>query len=112
MESSILVQSLIEQISQVDLRTTNGSLQPHTRQELQGFVKRLTFALESPFETLNRLVVLPFQHAVVRVAIDLQLFRYMVEAGENSRTVNEIEAKTGVDAVLLREPVRPRPQKS
>ncbi|KAL8842101.1 MAG: hypothetical protein Q9176_002793 [Flavoplaca citrina] len=101
MESSIPVQSLIEDISQVDLRTTNGSLQPHTRRELQGLVKRLTFALESPFETLNRLVVLPFQHAVVRVAIDLQLFRYMVEVGDNSRTLNEIEAKTGVDAVLL-----------
>lgn len=58
MDSSSPTQSLIEQISSIDLPTTNGSLQPHVRQQLQGLVKKLSFALESPFETLNRLVVL------------------------------------------------------
>ncbi|KAL8751875.1 MAG: hypothetical protein Q9199_006131 [Rusavskia elegans] len=101
MDSSSPTRSLIEQISSVDLPTTNGSLQPHVRQQLQSLVKKLSFALESPFETLNRLVVLPFQHAVVRVAIDLGLFGYMVEAGETGRTEDEIKSKTGVDAILL-----------
>ncbi|KAL8651729.1 MAG: hypothetical protein Q9226_004580 [Calogaya cf. arnoldii] len=101
MDSSSPVRSLIEQISSVDLASTNGSLQPHTRQELQGLVKKLSFALESPFETLNRLVVLPFQHAVVRVAIDLGLFEYMAEVGETGRTLDEIKVRTGVDAILL-----------
>ncbi|KAL8670613.1 MAG: hypothetical protein Q9168_004862 [Polycauliona sp. 1 TL-2023] len=101
MASSSTIQSLIEQISHVDLQSTHDSLQLHTRQDLQGLTKQLGFALETPFETMNRLVILPFQHAVVRVAIDLKLFASVEEAGASGRNVDEIEADTGVDAILL-----------
>ncbi|KAL8860048.1 MAG: hypothetical protein Q9178_003597 [Gyalolechia marmorata] len=103
MDSSSDITHLIKHIASVSTSNTDGSLEPQTRQELQSLLKRLSFALESPFETLNRLVVLPFQHAVVRVAIDLRLFEYMVEAGESGRTVDDIMTKTAVDAILLRE---------
>ncbi|KAL8820373.1 MAG: hypothetical protein Q9223_001395 [Gallowayella weberi] len=80
---------------------TDRPLEPHIRQELQGLAKQLGFALESPFDTLNRLAVLPFQHAVVRVAINLALFDYMVDAGPDGKTEEEIRNKTGVDELLL-----------
>ncbi|KAL8777972.1 MAG: hypothetical protein Q9213_007624 [Squamulea squamosa] len=101
MDASTSIKPLIERISILGPSDPDGSLQPHTRKELQSLVKKLGFALESPFETLNRLVVLPFQHAVVRVAIDLGLFEYLVEAGESGRTIKDIRTKTGVDATLL-----------
>ncbi|KAL8770523.1 MAG: hypothetical protein Q9209_003779 [Squamulea sp. 1 TL-2023] len=103
MDALTSIQPLIERISILSSSNSDGSLQPHTRKELQSLVKKLGFALESPFETLNRLVVLPFQHAVVRVAIGLGIFEYLVEAGESGRTIEDIRNRTGVDATLLRE---------
>ncbi|KAL8699111.1 MAG: hypothetical protein Q9224_001554 [Gallowayella concinna] len=102
MDSKTLIIPLLEEISNANSSmSTDGSLEPHVRRNLQDLVKQLGFALESPFETLNRLVVLPFQHAVVRVAINLALFEYMVEAGLDGKTEEEIKAKTGVDELLL-----------
>lgn len=41
------------------------------------------------------------QYKVVRVAIDLGLFEYLIEAGPNGKTEEDIVAKTGVDELLL-----------
>lgn len=44
----------------------------------------------------------PLQYKIVRVAIDLGLFEYLIEAGPDGKTVEEIVTKTGVDELLLR----------
>lgn len=59
MDSAAPIKPLLEQISTLGSSVdTSGELQPHVRRDLQDVVKKLGFALESPFETLNRLVVL------------------------------------------------------
>ncbi|KAL8998312.1 MAG: hypothetical protein Q9169_002626 [Polycauliona sp. 2 TL-2023] len=101
MSSSSAIQSCIEQISRLELPATNDPLQAHTRKELQGLVKQLGFALEFPFETLNRLVVLVSCGTDDETIAKKGLFAYMNDAGADGRTVEEIEAHTGVDAILL-----------
>ncbi|KAL8729517.1 MAG: hypothetical protein Q9166_004689 [cf. Caloplaca sp. 2 TL-2023] len=102
METTSDIKSLVDQISSVISQIpSNDRLEPQACKELQGLVKQLSFALETPIDTLNRIVVLPFQHTVVRVAINLNIFEYLLEAGSNGRDTEEIKAKTGVDEVLL-----------
>lgn len=57
MDSQPSIKTLIEQVSKAgsDL-PADGSLQPEARIKLQEMVKQLGFALEIPFDTLNRLV--------------------------------------------------------
>ncbi|KAL9598998.1 MAG: hypothetical protein Q9219_004112 [cf. Caloplaca sp. 3 TL-2023] len=96
------VKVLIEQIAGVgsDL-AVDGPLPPEIRKKLQGLVKELGFASETLWDTMNRLAILPLQHQIVRVAINLGLSEYLIEAGPGGRTVEEIGAKTGVDQLLL-----------
>ncbi|KAI4128674.1 MAG: hypothetical protein LQ338_002620 [Usnochroma carphineum] len=102
MASENSVKAIVEEIASIqsDL-PSDGSLQPKARKKLQGLAKELGFALESPFETMNRLTFLPLEHTVVRVAINLGLFEYLLEAGPSGKTLDEIKAQTGVDEVLL-----------
>ncbi|KAI4088972.1 MAG: hypothetical protein LQ344_005724 [Seirophora lacunosa] len=97
------VKEMVERISRAasDL-PPEGPLQPEARNQLQDLVKQLGFALETSLDTLNRLVFSPFQHAVVRIAINLSLFEYLIEAGPNGKTLNELTTKTGVDPNLMR----------
>ncbi|KAL8754937.1 MAG: hypothetical protein Q9184_004952 [Pyrenodesmia sp. 2 TL-2023] len=104
MDSQSSVNALVERIASATSNlSTDGSLPPDTRKELQDTAKELVFALEMPLDTLNRFIFLskPFQHAVVRVAINLGLLEFMLEAGSKGKTLGEIVTKTGVDEVLL-----------
>ncbi|KAL8941132.1 MAG: hypothetical protein Q9216_002431 [Gyalolechia sp. 2 TL-2023] len=101
MDSYSSVKPLIEQIVDVSSSASAAtSLQPEVRMKLQSLVKELGFALETPWDTLSRLSFLPLQHKVVRVAIDLGLFEYFIEAGPEGRTVDDVVAKTGADEIL------------
>lgn len=66
------------------------------------------FVLGRDFNTLDLPILLtsrhckPLQYKIVRVAIDLGLFEYFIEAGPEGRTVEDIVAKTRVDELLLR----------
>ncbi|KAL8942614.1 MAG: hypothetical protein Q9211_001312 [Gyalolechia sp. 1 TL-2023] len=100
MDSYASVKHLIEQIANVGSDVAvNSSLQPEVRKKLQSLAKELGFVLETPWDTLSRL---SFLYKIVRVAIDLNLFEYLLEAGPEGRTVEDIVAKTGVDELLLR----------
>ncbi|KAI4177500.1 MAG: hypothetical protein LQ343_000481 [Gyalolechia ehrenbergii] len=102
MDSYTSVKPLIEQIANMGSGVAaNSSLQPEVRRKLQNLAKELGFALETPWDTLSRLSFLPLQYKIVRVAIDLGLFEYFIEAGPEGRTVEDIVAKTRVDELLL-----------
>ncbi|KAL9600657.1 MAG: hypothetical protein Q9179_003140 [Wetmoreana sp. 5 TL-2023] len=123
MDNTSTVKPLIERISSLGSSLHDGSLSPEIRKELKTLAKEVEFALETPFETFIRVALLvrddifsvqcsvwwvlspvkykPFYQAIVRVAIDIGLFEYLIEAGSSGRTLEDLVAKTGVDEVLL-----------
>ncbi|KAL8971453.1 MAG: hypothetical protein Q9197_003269 [Variospora fuerteventurae] len=72
MDSQPSLKAIIEQVSQAgsDL-PAEGALQPEARIHLQNLVKQLGFALETPLDTLNRLVF------SVRIRDDLRKFDFV-----------------------------------
>lgn len=70
MEPSSNVKTLVDQIAKLGQNVSNdGAPSPEVRRELKHVTKQLSFALEEPFETVQRLVsaVSLFCLLVVRV---------------------------------------------
>ena len=57
MESNLTLKTLVDRIEKIGLSVSNdGASSPEVRQELRDVTKQLSFALENPFETMQRLV--------------------------------------------------------
>ena len=76
------------------------------RKELFEVARNLTFALESPADTLQRVIYLPLQLTIARVASDLHLFEAIVAGPESGTSVDDLAKKTGTDPLLLRRMLR------
>lgn len=79
----------------------DGVPSAEVRRELRHVTKQLSFAIEDPWETMQRLAFPPLHYAIVRIGIDLGLFEYLLDAGPNGKTADELVKKTGVDATFL-----------
>ncbi|KAL8946952.1 MAG: hypothetical protein Q9222_006717 [Ikaeria aurantiellina] len=102
MDSQPSLQSLLERIAvEAAKLPTDGSLQPEARNKLRGLLKQAGFALETPIDTMDRVVVYPFLHTTVRIGINLGLFEYLIEAGQSGIDVEDLAAKTKVDQDFL-----------
>ncbi|KAL8727533.1 MAG: hypothetical protein Q9181_005681 [Wetmoreana brouardii] len=97
MENTSTLKPLVERMSSLGSSLRDGSLSPEIRRELKVLAKEVAFALETPFDTMQRVALM----AVVRVAIEVGLLEYLIEAGSSGRTLEDLVAKTGVDEVLL-----------
>ncbi|KAL8826090.1 MAG: hypothetical protein Q9170_007542 [Blastenia crenularia] len=83
MESNLPVMLLVERLAGVGAALpADGPMPPEARLKLQNLAKELGFALETPLNTFNRLSIL---HSVVRAAINLDLFEYVIDAGPSGR---------------------------
>ncbi|KAL8715416.1 MAG: hypothetical protein Q9220_000750 [cf. Caloplaca sp. 1 TL-2023] len=104
MDAQPSIDFLLERISivhQASKLSADGSMQLETRDELRGLIKEAGFALETPFDTMNRVVAFPIIYTTVRVGINLGLFEYLIEAGRAGRTIEDLAEKTNVDQDFL-----------
>ncbi|MCJ1312715.1 hypothetical protein MMC25_006391 [Agyrium rufum] len=81
--------------------TNQDSLDPQTRQSLQKAVQRLSLALEKPRDTFMRIAYLPLQTAVVRIGLDLGIFKILVSAGRGGKSSDDLASETHADSTLL-----------
>ncbi|MCJ1313932.1 hypothetical protein MMC25_007612 [Agyrium rufum] len=71
-----------------------------TRKTIITGLRDLMYSLESPDDTLQRLMFLPLEPAMVRVGIDMKLFNILTEKKE-PQTIAELAQATGADPTLV-----------
>ncbi|GAB1210748.1 hypothetical protein APSETT445_009546 [Aspergillus pseudonomiae] len=76
--------------------------EPGSREDLIEHSRALIAALEIPSEFIQRTFCAePAQSAIIRLAVDVQLFQRLQEAGDVGLTPDALAHSTGVDVVLL-----------
>ncbi|RAK78798.1 putative O-methyltransferase [Aspergillus fijiensis CBS 313.89] len=76
--------------------------EPGSREALIDRSRALVAALEMPSEFIQRSFwAEPAMSAIIRIAVDVQLFQLLRDAGEAGLSPSELADKTGVDVVLL-----------
>lgn len=93
-EITALINSLRETLS------ANDPAAPTTRGHLKETAEKLSLALETPGETVQRVAYYPMRTTIVRIANRLQLFHILVES-DVPVTGKELAQNTGADHVLL-----------
>ncbi|KAF2789979.1 S-adenosyl-L-methionine-dependent methyltransferase [Melanomma pulvis-pyrius CBS 109.77] len=72
------------------------------RHKLISALHDMAYSLETPDETLHRYGSMNLQAAVVKIGLDLKLFRILAEAENGvAASIKELSAKTGAEALLL-----------
>ncbi|KAL4878893.1 S-adenosyl-L-methionine-dependent methyltransferase [Aspergillus karnatakaensis] len=71
-----------------------------TRKNILDALRNLSYSLEVPTDTLNRICYTTMQPALTRVAIDLKLFDILGDS-QDSLNVDQLAKKTGAAPVLL-----------
>ncbi|KAL4946432.1 hypothetical protein BDV06DRAFT_122027 [Aspergillus oleicola] len=73
-----------------------------SREALIDLGRALVTELEIPSEFLQRTFwAEPAQSAIIRMAVDTQLFQHLKAAGDNGLTPDALSQKTGIDVLLL-----------
>ncbi|PYH91832.1 S-adenosyl-L-methionine-dependent methyltransferase [Aspergillus ellipticus CBS 707.79] len=93
--------SLVEDIKQAALQEQgpNPSAQSHFR--LLGLIDELRLAVETPTETVLRLIYQPPQNAALRTVMDLGIFPLLMESGKCGLSAVELASKTGAERGLI-----------
>lgn len=80
--------------------SANDPAAPATRLHLKETAERLSLALETPGETVQRVAFYPTRTAIVRIAINLRILHMLVES-HVPVTGKELAQRTGADQLLL-----------
>ncbi|KAI4173394.1 MAG: hypothetical protein LQ343_002926 [Gyalolechia ehrenbergii] len=86
--------------SAVDARTEEICQGSEQKKELLAALRKLTAKLEDPNEAIVRMIFQPHENAVIRIAIDLNLF-VLVGKEESGLTAEDLQALTGAEDALL-----------
>ncbi|MCJ1394454.1 hypothetical protein MMC18_007332 [Xylographa bjoerkii] len=96
--SSLLQQ--VESLGKLHLQKQSVASGPDVRRNLRAAVSKLSIALETPGDIIERVTYMPMNTVLMRIAIDLNVFKLLVEKNEPMST-NELAEVTGADRVLL-----------
>ena len=91
------MEAQLNQIRELAAKGEEGRLQ------LMAALHGMAFSLETPDDTISRYGAMNLQAATVQVGINSGLFRVLA-ASDNSVTVGELSAKTGVETQLTSSP--------
>lgn len=86
--------------SAADARTEELCQGTEQRKELLAALRKLTLKLEDPNESIARIIFQPHENAVIRVAIDLNLF-VLVGKEEKGLTAKDLARLTGAEKSLI-----------
>ncbi|KAJ5550319.1 hypothetical protein N7535_001740 [Penicillium sp. DV-2018c] len=94
--------SLINRVGQMALEEASGS-SPQAHFELLRVIDQLRFAVETPAETVLRLIYQPPQNAALRIAIDLGVFPLLVEKQHRATGLSaaQLAEYTGAERDLI-----------
>ncbi|OTB01849.1 hypothetical protein M426DRAFT_265362 [Hypoxylon sp. CI-4A] len=88
-----------------DFRRGSVSMKADDRRRLSETARKLSFALETPGDTIHRVTMAAFQLPLVCVGVERKLFDVLAGV-EDTATNQELAEKTGVDPVLLKRILR------
>ncbi|EAW14278.1 putative O-methyltransferase [Aspergillus clavatus NRRL 1] len=97
--SSEKLLSLVEQIKQSILCENGPS--PQTHSHLLGLIDQLRGAVETPTETILRLIYQPPQNAALRTVVDMGIFPLLVDSGETGVSAGELAKRIGAEKELI-----------
>lgn len=99
---SSCILSLVDQVKEAAVKDTcSRDHQSHV--ELLDKVNKLRLAVETPTETVLRIIYQPPQNAALRIVTDLRVFDYLTEAGKEGHglTAAQIAKSTGAAEGLI-----------
>ncbi|GKZ17726.1 hypothetical protein AbraIFM66951_010868 [Aspergillus brasiliensis] len=95
------VLSLVETIKQTALQDQGACRSAQSHFQLLGLIDELRLAVETPTETVLRLIYQPPQNAALRTVMDLGLFPLLVEQSKRGLSATELAEKTGAERGLI-----------
>ncbi|KAL4891810.1 S-adenosyl-L-methionine-dependent methyltransferase [Aspergillus ambiguus] len=95
------VLSLIEDIKQSALQKHHTSHTGDSHFRLLALIDELKLAVETPTETILRLIYQPPQNAALRTVIDLGVFPLLVQHHKRGLSATQLAAHTGADRELI-----------
>lgn len=95
----------IETISKLPPGEVSEALSPDAARELRRNLNRLSVALESPGDIVDRIVYSPLDLVAIRLAVDLGIFKILADS-QGPKSIQQLAGATGADATLLGRIVR------
>ncbi|GKZ78280.1 hypothetical protein AnigIFM56816_001836 [Aspergillus niger] len=95
------VLSLVETIKQTALQDQGACQSAQSHFQLLGLIDELRLAVETPTETVLRLIYQPPQNAALRTVMDLGIFPLLVEHSKRGLSATELAAQTGAERGLI-----------
>ncbi|PYH40352.1 S-adenosyl-L-methionine-dependent methyltransferase [Aspergillus saccharolyticus JOP 1030-1] len=91
---------LVEQIRQAVMQEESADRNPNAHFQLLGLIDDLKRAVESPTETLLRLIYQPPQNAALRTVMDMGIFPLLMEHSKGL-SASELAEHTGAERALI-----------
>ncbi|TLD23976.1 hypothetical protein PspLS_06418 [Pyricularia sp. CBS 133598] len=107
MAAETLTKDIISALSNADaLAAIRGN--DAQRQSLQAAAAKLSLALESQGDTVNRVRQTPLQLAMAKVGVDKHIFEILTQAKQDNKPLShaELAAKTGFEPVMMKRVLR------
>ncbi|KAL2840664.1 S-adenosyl-L-methionine-dependent methyltransferase [Aspergillus pseudoustus] len=93
--------SLVEDIRSAAVEETSSCRSSQSHSRLLGLIDQLRLAVETPSETVLRLIYQPPQNAALRTALDLGVFDHLVSRGRKRISASELSAHTNAERGLI-----------
>ncbi|RAK96778.1 O-methyltransferase [Aspergillus ibericus CBS 121593] len=93
--------SLVEDIKQTALQDQSPGRSAESHFQLLGLIDKLRLAVETPTETVLRLIYQPPQNAALRTIMDLGIFPLLVEQNKRGLSATELARRTGAERGLI-----------
>ncbi|KAL4868719.1 hypothetical protein BDV12DRAFT_185763 [Aspergillus spectabilis] len=93
--------SLVEDVRQAVVEDSSSSRSPRSHFRLLSLIDQLRLAVETPTETVLRLIYQPPQNAALRTTIDLGIFEPLVSQGTRGLSAFELSVYTSAESGLI-----------
>ncbi|KAE8312558.1 S-adenosyl-L-methionine-dependent methyltransferase [Aspergillus transmontanensis] len=93
--------SLVEEIKDAALKECSSSRSAMSHYRFLGLIDQLKYMVETPTETVLRLIYQPPQNAALRTVIDLNIFHLLLEHPIRGLSATELSEYTGGEKALI-----------
>ncbi|KAL2847641.1 S-adenosyl-L-methionine-dependent methyltransferase [Aspergillus pseudodeflectus] len=93
--------SLVDELGQAVVEEASSCRSPQSHSRLLSLIDQLRLAVETPTETVLRLIYQPPQNAALRTAIDLGVFDHLISRGRKGISASELSTHTNAERALI-----------